>query len=217
MTLDARDPSSPPRGARQPEQKRSRERRRRILDAASDLIARGGSDRLKMSEVAQTAGISIGSLYQYFADKPAIIHALADQTNAESRRCIEIALTPVVSRAQLLDAFSALMNTFYEMVRSEPVTRDIWAGMQADRELARSQLEESRAMSVVLAQAIARVGGGTVTPSLQSRCLLLWELGEATVRLAISCPPDDGADMVRSYVRMALHELDLTLLDGDPA
>ena len=47
-------------------QQRSRERLERILAAASELIAEKGSDQVKMSELAELAGISIGSLYQYF-------------------------------------------------------------------------------------------------------------------------------------------------------
>ncbi len=44
---------------------------------------------MRMSEVAEKAGISIGSLYQYFPDKSAIVRTLAERYNAYSRECIE--------------------------------------------------------------------------------------------------------------------------------
>ena len=77
---------------RQPSQQRSRERHDRILAAAKSLIAGKGSDRVKMSEVAALAQMSIGSLYQYFPDKGAIVRTLAERYSAESRACIEQAL-----------------------------------------------------------------------------------------------------------------------------
>ncbi|MGQ3295760.1 MAG: TetR family transcriptional regulator, partial [Shinella sp.] len=49
---------------RAPSQKRSRERVDAILANATGMIAETGSDALRMSELAQRTGISIGSLYQ---------------------------------------------------------------------------------------------------------------------------------------------------------
>ena len=44
---------------------------------------------MRMSEVAERAGVPIGSLYQFFPDKGAIIRTLADRYNALGRACIE--------------------------------------------------------------------------------------------------------------------------------
>jgi AcrR family transcriptional regulator len=71
----------PPRAAgptarRQPTQQRSHERLERILSVAKELVAHHGSDALKMSEIAGRAEISIGSLYQYFPNKDAILAQL---------------------------------------------------------------------------------------------------------------------------------------------
>src|SRR5262249_21757810 len=49
---------------RMPSQRRSRERVERILECATALIGERGSDAMRMSDVAEMAGISIGSLYQ---------------------------------------------------------------------------------------------------------------------------------------------------------
>ncbi len=73
---------------RAPSQQRSRERVERMLAAASALIAEQGSDAMRMGEVAERAGVSIGSLYQFFPDKRAIVWALAERYTAESQACI---------------------------------------------------------------------------------------------------------------------------------
>ncbi|MFX6225919.1 helix-turn-helix domain-containing protein, partial [Acinetobacter baumannii] len=64
---------------RQPSQNRSRERVERRLAVATELLAAHGSDAMRMGESAERAGVSIGSLYQYFPDKAAIIRTLAER------------------------------------------------------------------------------------------------------------------------------------------
>jgi len=106
-------PPSPASTRRMPAQQRSRDRLERILSVASALIAEGGSDLMKMSEVADQAEISIGSLYQYFPDKSAIIGRLAERYHAASRRCIEEALAEVRDLEGLRKAFAGLVDQYY--------------------------------------------------------------------------------------------------------
>jgi AcrR family transcriptional regulator len=58
-------------------QARSRERLRRVLDAADDVLAADGADAFTTTRVAEVAGVSIGSVYRFFPDKEAIVEALA--------------------------------------------------------------------------------------------------------------------------------------------
>lgn len=54
---------------RVPKQERSRRRVEEILDAAANLFLTNGFERTTTNEVAERAGISIGSVYQYFENK----------------------------------------------------------------------------------------------------------------------------------------------------
>lgn len=49
-----------------------------ILQATAKLLAKEGYDHLSTNRVAEAAGVSIGSLYQYFPSKEALVAALAD-------------------------------------------------------------------------------------------------------------------------------------------
>lgn len=138
---------------RNPSQKRSRERVERILLVASGIIEASGSDQMKMSEVAARAGISIGSLYQYFPDKAAIVRTLAEHYNALGRGCIGEALEGVSTPAELERAFCELVDTYYGMFLAEPVMRDIWSGTQADKALCDLDLADARANGDTLAAA----------------------------------------------------------------
>jgi AcrR family transcriptional regulator len=199
------DPPAP-RG-RAPTQRRSIERVERILGCATALIAERGSDQMKMSEVADMAEISIGSLYQYFPDKSAIIYALAERLSAASRVCIEAALLKVRDLEGLRDAFSGLVDQYYAIFLSEPVMRDIWSATQADKRLREIELAESRACGKLLADMLIPLKPGSDAAELATSAFLVWQLGEATMRLAISLGRDEGDAVVAAYKRMALHEL----------
>ena len=188
-------------------QQRSRDRLERILAAASKLIAEKGSDQVKMSEVADLAGVSIGSLYQYFPDKRAIIRTLAERYAAASRQCIEQALAGVRDLKGLRDAFASLVDQYYGIFLAEPVMRDIWSGMQADKELMAIELSESRANGALLADVMRRVHPGADAQKTAASAFLVWQLGEATMRLAISLPRQEGDAIVEAYKRMTLREI----------
>jgi AcrR family transcriptional regulator len=62
---------------RKPRQARSQERVNRILDVAEDLFASQGYAATTTNAIATRAEVPIGSLYQFFPDKAAILQALA--------------------------------------------------------------------------------------------------------------------------------------------
>lgn len=196
-----------PSPRREPTQKRSRERVERMLAVASDLIAEKGSDALRMGEVAQKAGVSIGSLYQFFPDKSAIIRALADRYQKESEACIAEALASVQDKDALEKAFSALVDTYYGIFLAEPVMRDIWSGTQADKGLRELELAHSRANAGMLLEVLMRLRPDENPVVLETSAFLVWQLGEATMRLAVSVDRAEGDRLVTAYKRMALGEL----------
>jgi AcrR family transcriptional regulator len=70
--------SSQPAGMRrQPRQARSQERVKQILDVAEQMFIAEGYDATTTNAIAARAKVPIGSLYQFFPDKAAIVQALA--------------------------------------------------------------------------------------------------------------------------------------------
>lgn len=61
---------------KQPQQARSTELVAAILDAAVQVLAKEGAQRFTTARVAERAGVSVGSLYQYFPNKAAILFRL---------------------------------------------------------------------------------------------------------------------------------------------
>ncbi|MDR9779967.1 TetR family transcriptional regulator [Rhizobium redzepovicii] len=69
-------PSSEISSRKQPKQARSNELVSAILQAAVQVLAQQGAHRFTTARVAEKAGVSIGSLYQYFPNKAAILFRL---------------------------------------------------------------------------------------------------------------------------------------------
>jgi AcrR family transcriptional regulator len=74
---------SRPTPRRVPQQTRSRGRVERILEAADRLVVSGGVESVNTRVVAAAADMPVATLYQYFADKEAILLALVERDLAE--------------------------------------------------------------------------------------------------------------------------------------
>lgn len=62
---------------RAPTQKRAQRTRMLILETAAQMLEDGGLEQFNTNRLAERSGFSVGTLYQYFADKHAILEALA--------------------------------------------------------------------------------------------------------------------------------------------
>jgi len=56
-----------------------RDKRNRILDAATHVFARTGFHRARVSDIAQEAGIAYGLVYHYFSNKEEILNTIFEE------------------------------------------------------------------------------------------------------------------------------------------
>jgi AcrR family transcriptional regulator len=99
---------------KQPQQARSADLVATILEAAIQVLSREGAQRFTTARVAEKAGVSVGSLYQYFPNKAAILFRLQSdewrQTTELLRVILEDGERPPLTRLR------TLVHTF---IRSE--------------------------------------------------------------------------------------------------
>jgi AcrR family transcriptional regulator len=74
---------------REPKQERARQTVEAVLEAVPRVLRRHGAEAITTNRVAEVAGVSVGSLYQYFPDKQAIFAALHDRHVDDVRDVIE--------------------------------------------------------------------------------------------------------------------------------
>lgn len=98
-----------------------------LVDAAALTIAERGLENTTTSHIAERAGVSVGSLYQYFKDKEALTAALLDRLTQDLNRMVLAGLpalleadTRTFTRSLLqaaLDFFEERDGLYLELVR----------------------------------------------------------------------------------------------------
>jgi AcrR family transcriptional regulator len=83
-------PTTNPR--RRPRQARAQATVEAIVKATARVLVEEGYDRASTNRIAQAAGVSIGSLYQYFPSKEALVAALVDNHLERMREVLDRAL-----------------------------------------------------------------------------------------------------------------------------
>ena len=98
--------SAPLSTRKEPKQARSTELVSAILHAAVQVLAKEGAQRFTTARVAKKAGVSVGSLYQYFPNKAAILFRLQSdewrRTTELLRGILEDAHRPPLERLRIL-------------------------------------------------------------------------------------------------------------------
>lgn len=82
---------------REPKQQRSRQTVDAVLEAVPMVVKRHGAQSITTNRIAEVAGVSVGSLYQYFPDKRSIFTALHDRHVDDVRQVIERAMADCAS------------------------------------------------------------------------------------------------------------------------
>ncbi|MGC3982970.1 MAG: TetR/AcrR family transcriptional regulator [Steroidobacteraceae bacterium] len=101
--------------SRQPRQARALHKVELILEAAMRVIDRDGIQSLTTNAVAATAGVSIGTLYQYFRDKQAILDAVsARELGGMSEKIVSAVSKPAndLPGDRVRDIVRAVMNAY---------------------------------------------------------------------------------------------------------
>jgi AcrR family transcriptional regulator len=79
-------------------QERSRSTVDALLEATTRILIKEGYDRASTNRIAEVAGVSIGSLYQYFPSKEALVAAVVERHSQELSNVTRNALLKVAAR-----------------------------------------------------------------------------------------------------------------------
>jgi AcrR family transcriptional regulator len=177
-----------------------------MLDACAELVDEVGYDGLTTTLLAERAGVAIGSVYQFFPDKRAIVQAL-------TMRNVEAYVERVSSRIadgglnHWWEAVDAAIDEFIEMHRKIPGFRTLRFGDVVDRNL----LDEERDNDTIIVQEMANLlinGFGLPDePRLRFALGIGVELGDALIKMAFRNVQDgdeailaEAKDIIREYL-----------------
>jgi AcrR family transcriptional regulator len=179
---------------RTPTQRRSLERLHRALDAADRLVAAEGVDALTTTTVAREADISVGSLYQYFPDREAIITALASRYLAGFDELVE-QVVEAASREIWPDPIGVVLDAFVARWRSEPGYRALWLGSQLPPQLVEADRDNNRLIADAARRILVGQGHLPDTPELARRCWVAVLCCDALLREAFRADPEGDPEL----------------------
>jgi AcrR family transcriptional regulator len=113
----ARRPLTKPR--KYASQDRSRATVDALVEATARILRREGFDSASTNRIAEGAGVSVGSLYQYFPSKEALVAAVIDRHHRELMQVVRGSLAKVVARP-LEQGVRALVAAAIEAPRVDP-------------------------------------------------------------------------------------------------
>lgn len=98
---------------KQPKQARSQRRVDQILDGAAQIFAETGYEHATTNAIAARAGVSIGSLYQFFPNKEAVMDALTERYTEGMREIMSFdpALSVTENICGFVDRFAYFEST----------------------------------------------------------------------------------------------------------
>ncbi|MFN6452925.1 MAG: TetR/AcrR family transcriptional regulator [Nostoc sp. EfeVER01] len=109
---------------RQPKQARSQERVHHILDVAEQLFIEFGYEQTTTRAIAIRAAIPVGSLYQFFPDKEALVRALANRY-FEQEYQIFVQLHTELAKADIATYVERMVNAFEDFAQQHPGYRAV--------------------------------------------------------------------------------------------
>ena len=109
---------------KEPKQQRSKETVDVILAATARVLVREGFDRASTNRIAETAGVSIGSLYQYFPSKEALVAALIERHMERMSSTLEAEMAEVAD-APLPTAVRRMVTFMLEAHSVDPALHHV--------------------------------------------------------------------------------------------
>jgi AcrR family transcriptional regulator len=113
----ARKPSTNPR--KHASQERSRATVDALVEATARILVREGFDKASTNRIAEQAGVSVGSLYQYYPSKEALVAAVIERHNQDLMEVVRGALAEIAA-LPLEKAMRKLIATAVDAHRLDP-------------------------------------------------------------------------------------------------
>ncbi|WP_280232896.1 TetR/AcrR family transcriptional regulator [Nocardia cyriacigeorgica] len=103
-----------------PRQRRSRETVDTLLEAAAQMFTREGL-ATTTNRIAERAGLSVGTLYQYFPNKHALLRAIAERHLAEATVRLDAVFAELrVTRPEFDDTMRTIVEAVVDLHRDRP-------------------------------------------------------------------------------------------------
>ena len=145
---------------REPIQKRSIEKKEKIIKAGFDLICKKGYYNTNTVEIAKAAGVSTGIVYQYFKDKHDILIAgIKIYANDIFYPMLNVTSDIIINKNNIKSILKAMINKFIENHKlSQSAHEEIMSMTHSDKEIAAFFQEHEMFMTKKIADILIKNG-----------------------------------------------------------
>lgn len=149
--MDDREPRRGPKKAvRQAKQARSKNTVEAILEAATRILAKKGWPGFNTNAVAETAGVSVGSVYEYFEHKEAIISVIVDRHLSFGEARMAGLASLAHATLSLDEIVQLLVRGFVDLHSDDPRLHRVLSGEVPLSKEQRSRIDQIRTNAISL-------------------------------------------------------------------
>lgn len=196
---------------RVPRQDRSRARVEAIWAAADALLCEGGVDAVSMRAVAARAAVPVGTVYQFFTDKDALLASVARRHVDAFAAALE-SLLERAATAPWSELVTLLFDQYVEVYRRNPALRTIRRERRLPAELTRLDEANTEAVADRVRRILVEQAGLTDGPELATASRVGVHTAEALLHLAFrNDPSGDPAVLAEAHRLLQLYLADLTV------
>ncbi len=195
---------------RVPQQDRGQRRVDRLLDAAAELIAEVGVEAASTNAIAARAQTSVGSLYQFFPNREAVVQALAARYTAQFDELKSRTMAPEVTDLPLERMMRGIIEPIAAFCVANPAYRHVYAATN-DPLTGRQSPEEARLHAAVVARVEALIARRTPWVDAAQRhvtAVVQVETVHAVLFHVLGEPPEARRPVVDELVRMLVCALE---------
>jgi len=167
-----------------PRQSRSLATVTAILDATAHILIERGFAAASTNAVAERAGVSVGSLYQYFPNKDALVSALRARHGEQMMAVILRALTKAMD-ATLTDALTGLVEATVEAHRVDADLHRVLEQQLGDMDMDDLHDEYVDVMENRIVALLARHRGEITVPDLRLAAFMLMHAAHALIHAVV--------------------------------
>jgi AcrR family transcriptional regulator len=201
MSSSSCTPCSPADLRHPPLQPRSRARLQRLLQAAREVLAEEGAGGFTTRRVAEAAGLPIGALYRFFADKHAILEALAISWWRELVTLVD-GVADLDAIESLEDPAAAVLEALAAGLRGRPGFLALWYGGLRDERLREATRPLRGEFAAVVQRILANHWPHAPAPERAAAAELAVLAGDGLLREAFRIGPDGDRLILRESARM---------------
>jgi AcrR family transcriptional regulator len=187
---------------KQPVQDRSQARLDRIIAVAEEMILQKGLVGLSIREVAARADTNIATFYQFFPSRGSLTRHIVELYNARFEARIIEAVSMLSETADARTTLAHLQAAMVEFYENNPVTLEIWPGVQADHALRQLDQEDSDRNAAQMVLLIRRLRPEATPARIEAAADLMVLAGGPIFRYAVRQPPEKRRELLAQQLEM---------------